>query len=261
MMRVVSALVLCALAGAACAADGELVSLPTRSGVTQRIYVETATAHPPWVVVLFGGNGGNLHLTDTGATTLKGNFLIRTANYWVDRGDATVLFDVPSDVADADDIFRLGTDAYEDIKATVAALRQRFPQSRIALVGTSRGTASVGNALRRDPALADAWVLTSPVALAYHGALGIADLDVDGTRYRVLVVSNRHDGCPTSYAAGGMRLAERNHFALMLVDSTEGGGNRKADCGGHSPHGFLGIEQQVLGSINDWLNGQALQAR
>jgi hypothetical protein len=35
------------------------------------------------------------------------------------------------------------------------------------------------------------------------------------------------------------------------------GGDRTADCGGHSPHGFLGIEKSVLDSINGGLNGSA----
>ena len=236
-------------------AVGELVSLPSRDGVTQGIYIETRTDNPPWVIVLFGGNEGALHLSADGPTTLKGNFLIRTAQYWVRQGDAAVLVDTPSDYANGiDDGFRLGKDSFSDTEAVVKALRQRFPLSKVALVGTSRGTVSVGNALERDPGVANAFVLTSPVSIAQRGKAGVSGLDADGTKIRVLVISNQHDACPAASFYGGKRLAERNHFEFIAVESTEGGGDKQADCGAHSPHGFLGIESQVLGAIQGWLN-------
>lgn len=234
---------------------GELVNLPSRDGVTQGIYIETRTDNPPWVIVLFGGNEGALHLSADGPATLKGNFLIRTARYWVKQGDAAVLVDTPSDYANGiDDGFRLGKDSFSDTEAVVKALRQRFPMSKVALVGTSRGTVSVGNALMRDPGVANAFVLTSPVSIAQRGKAGVSGLDADGTKVRVLVISNQHDACPVASFYGGKRLAERNHFEFVAVDSSDGGGDKQADCGGHSPHGFLGIELQVLGAINGWLN-------
>lgn len=49
------------------------------------------------MVVLFAGDDGALHLTADGPTTLRGNFLIRTASYRVQKGDAAVLIDTPSD--------------------------------------------------------------------------------------------------------------------------------------------------------------------
>jgi len=234
-----------------------LVTIPTRDGVTQSLYVETSTATPAWVVVLFAGNDGALHLGPSGPTTLRGNFLVRTASYWVDRHDAAVLFDTPSDHANGvDDVFRLGADALKDVEAAVAALRQRFPSARIALIGTSRGTVSVGNALERDPGVADAFVLTSPVSIARNGQAGVSGLLADGTKARVLVVSNRDDACPPALFSAATRLAQRNHFDLVAVESTTGGGRGK-NCTGKSPHGFLGIEDEVLGGIDRWLAASA----
>jgi hypothetical protein len=69
------------------------------------------------------------------------------------------------------------------------------------------------------------------------------------------VVSNQHDACPVSPLWGGKRLAEHNHFDFIAVDSAEDGGFQ-ADCGGHSPHGFLGIagrRQSLADSENDRL--------
>jgi hypothetical protein len=258
MKRFLCALAFFVWAFSAYAAPGERVSLPTRDGVTQSIYIQTATDNPPWVVVLFSGDSGALHLSTDGPTAFKGNFLVRTAGYWVDKGDAAVLYDTPSDYAGGvSDKFRLSKDAITDLTVVIGELRKRYPSSKIALIGTSRGTVSVGNAIERVPTVADAFVLTSPVSVARGRGVGLSGLDVDGSKYRVLVISNQHDACPVSPLYGGKRLAERNHFDFIAVDSTEGGGVQ-ADCGGHSPHGFLGIEQQVLDDIDRWLTARTV---
>jgi pimeloyl-ACP methyl ester carboxylesterase len=254
---VLAALAFAGVAHAAPVERGDLVSLPTRAGVTQGIFIASSSPHPPWVVVLFGGAEGALGLGAGGATALQGNFLIRSAQYWVSHGWAAVLVDTPSDKArGVDGDFRLSAESFTDTQAIVAALRQRFPGSRIALVGTSAGTVSVGNALQRKPGLADAYVLTSPLAVARRGNTGISRLDADGAKYPVLVVSNQSDSCPASLSYAAKDLANRDHFDLVLVDSTRGGGDKNVQCGGRSPHGFLGIEGQVLDDIGNWLNGR-----
>jgi hypothetical protein len=57
------------------------------------------------------------------------------------------------------------------------------------------------------------------------------------------------------YAA--KQLADKNHFDFIAVESTDGGSDRQAECSGRSPHGFLGIEDKVLGEINRWLAGSS----
>jgi hypothetical protein len=244
---------------------GDLLTFPTRDGVTQSIFVESPSPNPPWVIALFGGTPGALHLDATGATTLRGNFLIRSAHYWSEQGDAVVLVDTPSDHPNGvDDTFRLSKESFTDTQAIVATLRQRFPNSKLALVATSAGTMSVGNALDRDPTLADAFVLTSPVTVPHKGSPSLTSLDFDSVKsakYRVLTVSNADDGCVSSPAFFGKRFAKRNDFDYVAVESSEGAGDRGEQCGAHSPHGFLGIEKEVLGDISDWLKGQPVAAQ
>lgn len=244
---------------------GDLVTFPTRDGVTQSIFVESPSSNPPWVIALFGGTPGALHLDATGATTLRGNFVIRSAHHWIEEGDAVALVDTPSDHPNGvDDTFRLSKESFTDTQAVVAALRQRFPNSKIALVSTSAGTMSVGNALDRDPTLADAFVLTSPVTVPHKGSPSLASLDfgsVKTAKYRLLTVSNADDGCVSSPAFSGKRFAKRNDFDYVEVESSEGAGDRGEQCGAHSPHGFLGIEKEVLGDISEWLNGQPVAAQ
>ena len=252
---VVAALLVAAHVYAAPLDHGDLVTFPTRDGATQSVFIESPSPNPPMVVILYSGGGGTTRLDHNGATSQHGNFIVRTAHFWVQHGYAAVLTDAPSDMQmrGMDDYYRRSRDALADQRAIVAQVRQRFPNSKIALVSTSRGTVTVGNVLEHAPELADVYVLTSPESVAIKHP-GISDLDVpEQYRGKVLIVSNKNDVCPVANYAGGKRLASRNNVAFITEESDEGGGDRQSDCGGHSPHGFLGIESDTLKDIDDWI--------
>ena len=233
----------------------ERLELASRPGVTQGVFLVSASASPSWVVLLFAGDDGNVSLSGSGPTRMQGNFLLRTASYWADHGDAYAIFDAPSDNAGGmQDAFRLSEEAGTDVDAAVAALRKRYPDAKLVLVGTSRGSITVGNVLRRRPGLADAFVLTSPVTQANRGQAGLSGLSWKGNKARVLVLSNDNDGCQVSPAGAAKQMAEDNGFDFISVSSSMGGGDRKSDCKAQSPHGFLGIEPKVLDTIAGWLN-------
>ena len=132
---------------------------------------------------------------------------------------------------------------------------------KIALIGTSRGSISVGNILQRNPHLADAYVLTSPVTVAGRGGPGLAGVSWERSAARVLVVSNRGDGCVVSPFWSAQKMADANGFDFIAVSSNGGDTRMPGACKAASPHGYLGIETQVLDAINAWLNGAAPPAK
>lgn len=245
----------CTVVTALPANAGELLRVPVRGDQTQAIFIEQPDAAPPWVIVLFAGDEGVVALNENGPTAMKGNFLIRTAGYWTSAGDAIAIVDAPSDRSSGmNDAFRLSEAHAEDLHVSIAALRQRFPAAKIALVGTSRGTISVGNVLQREPRLADAYILTSPVTIGGRGEPGLSGQRWDVGATPVLVVSNESDSCRVSPFSAARALAEDNRLRFLAVSSSERGGVRADECGGKSPHGFFGIESQVLSALSQWLN-------
>jgi hypothetical protein len=61
----------------------------------------------------------------------------------------------------------------------------------------------------------------------------------------VLIVHNRDDACQESPFAGAenaMRLVTAPHELVAV----SGGASRSSACQAMSPHGYLGIEQQVI---------------
>lgn len=243
---------------------GELVTLQSRPGVTQPIYIETETQTPKWVVLDYAGDSGDLHLRDDGPHRLKGNFTIRTASFWLQHDDATVMVDTPSDYADgADDSYRQSKDALKDTEVIVAEVHKRFPGAKVALLSTSRGTISVANFVNREPGLADAYILTSPISvISRKGGGGLAKISIDhADQYRVVYVGNKGDACRVTPYYGSKELAQGGNFSFITEESHEGGGDPGSDCGGHAPHGYLGIESQTMNDINAWLTEQPVASR
>lgn len=244
----------CTVTAALPAYSGELLQVPVRESQTQAVFIDKPAGAPPWVILLFAGDQGAVGLSEAGPKAMQANFLIRTAGYWTSAGDASVIVDAPSDQSSGmNDAFRLSDAHAQDLHVVVAALRQRFPAAKIALVGTSRGTISVGNLLKREPQLADAYVLTSPVTIASRGESGLSGMHWNVGATPVLVVSNENDGCRVSPFNAARALAEDNKLQFLAVSSNERGGARANECGAKSPHGFLGIETQVLTAVSRWL--------
>src|SRR5687768_11917146 len=152
-------------ASAACAED--IVTLPTRGGVTQSYLLsapEKGKARA--VAVLFAGGPGKVDLErETARTTFdRGNFLVRSRQLFVRNGIAAAVMDAPSDHAQGmEDQFRLGAEHAEDIGKVISDLKTRFPALPVYLVGTSRGTLSAAAIGRRAAKVVDGVVLTATV--------------------------------------------------------------------------------------------------
>lgn len=73
------------LASACFAQTAEVVDLPTRPGVRQRMLV-LQPDHATAVVVLLTGGNGQLGIHDNGSLRSDGNFLVRSRSLFVHRG-------------------------------------------------------------------------------------------------------------------------------------------------------------------------------
>ena len=223
--------------GAATRAEQTIV-LPTRPGVTQAI-VFTEVARPVANLILFPGGLGRI-------SKVGNNFLIRVAPNFAALGFNVAIADAPSDQPNGmADGFRTGTAHAQDIAAVVTFLRQRAAVP-VWLVGTSRGTISAASlGAQLGPSQVAGVVLTSTVWV--HVAL-------DQLRVPTLLMHNRDNGCqesPFDRAALGLtQLSAAPAKDLIVV---AGGRVRSAPCEALSPHGYYGIEDQVVPQIAAWI--------
>jgi len=238
------------------AANTRLVTVSGRKGATQRFLViaphvaEQIRAS----VILFAGGSGHLGLDDYGTIReLSGNFLVKARNYFVRQGMMVAIVDTPSDRRSLDN-FRASQAHAADIRAVINWLR-KTADVPVWLVGTSRGTISAaGVAARLATGGPDGIVLTSTVfGPSRRGA--VYDADLGAIRIPVLVVHHKNDGCEVTpyYKASAFmdRIAGARKIELITIEG--GVGNLGSPCGAQSPHGFLGLERQVVTLITDWI--------
>ena len=218
------------------------IDLPTRPGVKQPVYL-TEVPSPVATVVLFPGGIGLV-------SAVRNNFLLRVAPRFAAAQMTVAIADAPSDHSGGmDRVFR-ATDAHaQDIAAIVAMLRSRSP-APVWLVGTSNGSISAANgAVHIGPPAVSGVVLTSSV-----WSDGMERVPLSALRVPVLIVHTREDGCRISPYAG----AERAFASLSMVRVREfltisGGRSISAPCEARSPHGYLGIEDQVVPPVIAWI--------
>jgi len=220
----------------------ERIDLPTRPGVTQPIHL-TAARNPVASAVLFPGGSGVV-------SAVRNNFLIRVAGDFAAAGVTAAVADAPSDHTWGLDVgVRAGEAQAADTAVIVAFLRSRAAVP-VWLVGTSRGSISAANAgVRLGPRVIAGVVLTSSV-----WAGGMSAVPFGTMRVPVLIVHNRNDACKESpFALVEPAFATLTATPAKQLIAVAGGSLRGNPCDALSPHGYFGIEDQVVPPILDWI--------
>lgn len=255
-----AALIVALVLGIGRAPAQEIVSLPTRPGVTQPIFVTGMLGRQPAAVaLLFPGGGGYIHLRSEGGQNRfdAGNFLVRARLDFIRNQIQPVIFEAPSDQQSGDgmsDAFRASAEHMADIRAVFAELRRRFPALPVFIIGTSRGTLSAAYAARALGAEAKGVVLTASLFLRDNrstaGSLSLYDWKA--IAIPLLFVHHREDRCAFTPYAEAAKLAAR--FPLISVKG--GKPPQSGPCDALAQHGFFGMEPRTVDAIAAWIFGR-----
>ena len=244
----------------ACAAPlhaQELVTLPTRPGVSLSFFIAGMGAvKPQAVALLLIGGGGNIRLRMEEGQVKFGqqNFLPRSRREFIAEGILPVILDNPTDQqagAGMSDDFRASAAHAADLRAVIADVKRRYPGLPLFLVGTSRSTISAahqGRALGSELAgvvLSSSlfWVGRQPALQAF---------DFSSVKIPLLVVHHRDDACQHTPYRDAARLGAR--FPLVSVKG--GKPPETGPCDPLAPHGFYGKEAETVGAIAAWMLGK-----
>ena len=228
------------------AAAEEKLTLPTRGGVTETVLFDAAP-QPVASIVLFPGGNGII-------SEEPENFVLRIRASFVAQNLSVAAVDAPSDQRAGIPIdFRNTQAAAEDAAAVVAFLRSKSA-APIWLLGTSNGSVSAANAAARlGPGQVAGVVLTSSV-----WAGGMSNAALSAIALPVLIVHNRDDSCrlsPFSGAAGALDMLGKAPAKELLAVS--GGRLISPPCKARSPHGYYGIEDQVVAPVIAWIKAHS----
>ncbi len=250
-------------------AGSELVSVDVRPGVTMKMMVLAPASSPKGVIVLYAGGEGTLDLGSffgkpvIGNASYAQNFLVRVRDKFVDNGYVAVLPDVPSDRKKLDYKYRLSNDQISDAKSTLAFLRSRY-QLPVWLAGTSASSMSVAHVASQLTDEINGIILTASVTQvpsnhAVYGEFpqGTASTNLAGVKVPALVVSNTEDSCHFSPPADSETIRNRLTNSPRVVVKYFSGGDapRSEPCNALSRHGFLGIENDAVESMMNFMIG------
>jgi len=232
----------------------DMVILDTRPGVTVTFQVVKPTADPVAAVILFAGDHGRLQLSQVDGypvmKSLSGNFAIRTHSELLIEDIIAVIIDAPSDHQGSDGMrggFRNTAEHATDIAAAVNYLEKTY-KVPVWLHGTSRGSESVANAASRNVPGLSGIILSSSITETNSAGESILKRPLDKIRIPVLVLAHEDDECektpPNDAEYIGKALTSSSKVEVKIF---EGGSEPKSGpCQARSPHGFLGIEFDVL---------------
>ena len=250
-------LALLLLVAAPARAAEEVRIIPSRPGVTEAVLLIRPDKPPSASVVLFTGGAGAIGLKpDWPLGKRGGNFLVRSADRFARAGFLVAVLDVPSD---SSALWNLrGSERHaRDVAAVIALLRAEAPVP-VWLVGTSMGTLSAANgAIRLQEGGPDGIVLTSSVTeLSAKSTESVLTMDLDRIRTPMLVVNHRDDNCEASPPEEAERIIrEAKNAPRREILSFSGGKPAGLDeCGPFAPHGYWGIEAEVVAAIAGWIS-------
>lgn len=251
-MRILASIAL--LLVAAGAAAQEMVTIPTRPGITQSFFIpDMGGRKPEAIALLYIGGYGNIKLRTEGGQVKFGqnNFLPRARREFIRNGVLPVILDTPSNAQDGvADEYRTGQEQTTDARAVLAEVRKRFPGLPVFIATTSRSTISgahLGRALGDEIA---GVVLSSSMFASPRGRWPvITGFDFASVKSRLLFVHHRGDTCAATPYSEAARLGER--FPLVTVNG--GKAAESGPCDPFSPHGFFGKEAETVDAISNWM--------
>lgn len=234
-------------------AGERVVDLPLGDGLDQRVLYD-APPHPRATLVMLPGGSGDIGVRRDGDLRHADNFVIRTRADWVARGYAVL---IPDTVDQANLRGVRSSPAYGRLVDGLAAYARDQAPAPVFLVGTSQGTiAAMNGASHARPGLIAGLVLTESVSVpGRRSTETVFDADPQGVRVPVLVVANRDDACDVAPPEMAPRIAAALTHAPDVRVLAVAGGLQRSDraCGSLSPHGYYGLEQQVVEGIAGWL--------
>jgi Serine aminopeptidase, S33 len=233
------------------AAQAIVQGVPVPGGGSEPV-LYAGPSNPRAIVFMFAGGDGTVSFNAAGQIThMNGNFLMRTEPLWLAQDFAFATIGSSSSLDG-----RRHTATYaQAIAAAVDYARYRGGNAPVWLVGTSMGSIAATNGAAHLPGRVAGVVLSSSVA-AQNRAAGetVFDSEPGAIAVPALVVANRGDTCPVAGPGFAPQilsaLARAPRKEIIYVESHQ---LQSDPCEAMSPHGYLGIEADVVQRISDWI--------
>jgi len=217
-----------------------------------------ATPPRPWAtIVMLPGGAGDVGVERDGDVRHDDNFVVRTRSLWVSRGHAVL---IPDTIDRANLRGVRSSPQYARLVDGLVVFAHAQARGPVFLLGTSQGSIAAMNGAAHAAAGSLAGVvLTESVSRMGGSHETVFSADPQDVTASALVVANRDDACDVAPPEDAPRIgAAMTHSRDVQVLWVAGGitKSRKA-CGSLTPHGYFGIETQVVEQISRWMHAHA----
>jgi hypothetical protein len=231
-----------------------VVDLPLPDGDHQRVLLDIPPK-PKAVIVMLPGGAGDIGLTRSGYIRHDKNFVVRSRELWTARSYAVLI----PDTIDRDNLRgQRSSPEYAHLVDGLINFAHDHVAAPVFLLGTSQGSIAAMNGAAHAPSGSLAGVvLTESVSVMGGSHETVFDADPQDVRVPALVVANTDDRCNVAPPDMAPKIASAmNHAPDVKVVTVSGGTSKSSkDCGSLTPHGYYGIEDQVVSLISDWMRG------
>ncbi|WP_213738868.1 alpha/beta hydrolase [Bradyrhizobium sp. dw_411] len=231
-------------------ANERIIDVPLTGGERQRV-LYAAPARPKATIVMLPGGAGKVGLRRDGEVRHGDNFVVRTRALWIQRGYAVL---IPDTVDHANLRGLRSSPEYAALVLDLVRVAREQAPGPVFLLGTSQGSiAAMNGAAHAPPGAIAGVVLTESVS--QMGGSGVFSAAPQDVRVPALIVSNKDDQCNVAPPADAPRIAAAMTNSVSVRVLSVAGGVQKSRklCGSLTPHGYFGIESEVISQIDNWM--------
>ncbi len=234
----------------------------TRPGITlESVIIAPITPAIAAVILLEGGDGG-IGVTGSANNPVidSQGFLARNADAFAAQGLLVVLVGPPSDFPSGVELsYRISLEQSQDVAGVVAWVDNRASLP-VWVVGMSLGTYSATNSAIRLNSSVDGFAICSASTAPTGGPLpnGILDMELSQIAMPALIVGHQDDACPGTPAVAVPTIASALTYASPISQKVFTGGSptMSQPCGPKSPHGYFGIDDEVISYMSNIILSQ-----
>jgi hypothetical protein len=228
--------------------------LPLDGGGFQRVLFYGPKDGMRGIIVMFPGGTGDVGIERDGAIEHNDNFVVRTRELWAQHGYGVVIVDA---IGHQSMRGQRSTPEYAAVTREILAFAHSVSNVPVWVMGTSQGSIAAMNAASHSEHRELAGViLTESVSVLGKSQETVFDAHPQDVLAPALIVANRDDRCWVAPPSKANEIAHAMRNARSTVLFVEGGTARSSnECSSLSPHGYWGIDDKVVGDIENWMLG------
>lgn len=230
----------------------KVVNIPLSDGSSIRALF-CAPTQPKATIIMFPGGSGDIGLGLDGSIQHGENFVVRTRGLWNQHHYAIL---VPDTVNSLNLRGHRSSASYERIIEDLLTFAQQEKPGPVFLLGTSQGAIAAVNGAAHAPSNALAGVVLSEAVSVMGGSKEtVFSATPQDIHAPVLIVANHTDRCNVAPPQKATRIAASmtGSSDVQILRVTGGSTLSKKTCGSLSPHGYFGIEDDVIIKISAWI--------